>query len=280
MLSAKIKANNEKPLTEPVHNKLIKLLKHYLLIGGMPEVVAAYFNSKNILECQKVLDDIVISLKADFTKYKDRVPSLRILEVFESVIHQMGGKFVYSKTISQSNHKQIKEAIELLIMAGLVIPVTHTSANGLPLGAESDIKKRKMLIFDTGIFQRILGLNISEIIFENEFDIINKGAIAELFVGLEMVKSYSCYQQHELYYWQRETASSNAEVDYLIQHKNTILPIEVKSGKKGSMQSMYIFMKEKQVESGIRFSLENYSSYKNVKVIPLYGIAELIKTVY
>jgi Holliday junction resolvase-like predicted endonuclease len=161
-------------------------------------------------------------------------------------------------------------------MAGLVIPVTHTSANGIPLGAESDLKKRKMLIFDTGIFQRILGLNLSEILFENEFESINKGAIAELFVGLEMIKSLSCYQQHELYYWQRETASSNAEVDYVIQLKDKVLPVEIKSGKKGSMQSMYVFINEKKCEKGIRFSLENYSTYNNVDVIPLYGVASLV----
>lgn len=279
ILEAKKKACYENPLTELIHTKLIKLLKQYLIIGGMPEVISKYITNKNILECQKVLDDIVSSLRADFAKYKKRIPSLRILEVFESVIKQMGGKFVYSKTISQSNNKQIKEALDLLIMAGLVIPVTHSSSNGIPLGAESNIKKRKMLIYDTGIFQRILGLNISEILLENEFDVINKGAIAELFVGLEMLKSYSCYQQHELYYWQRETASGNAEVDYVIQYQNKVLPIEVKSGSKGSMQSIYVFLNEKQLEGGIRFSLENYLIYNNIKVIPLYGVAELISTI-
>ncbi|MCX6162019.1 MAG: DUF4143 domain-containing protein, partial [Ignavibacteriae bacterium] len=167
-------------------------------------------------------------------------------------------------------------AINLLIMAGLVIPVTHSSSNGIPLGAESDQKKRKMLVFDTGVFQRLLGLDISSYLLENDFNFINKGAIAELFVGLEIIKSLSCYRQQELYYWQRETASSNAEVDYVFQSNHSIIPIEVKSAKKGSMQSMYQFLKEKNLNQGIRFSLENYSSYNSVNVYPLYAVSNFI----
>jgi hypothetical protein len=242
----------------------------------MPEVVAKYAQEKDLMACQQVLDDLIISLKDDFTKYKKRVPALRIAEVFESVVQQNGGKFAYTKVVTESNHKQIKEALELLIMAGLVIPVTHTSANGIPLGAEVDHKKRKMLIFDTGVFQRLLGLNISEVLFEDSFQIVNKGAIAELCVGLELLRSSSCYQQQSLYYWQREALNSNAEVDYLIQKHHEIIPIEVKSGTKGSMQSLCLFLKEKKRPFGIRFSLENYSVYEQIRVYPLYAVPEFV----
>jgi uncharacterized protein len=68
-------------------------------------------------------------------------------------------------------------------MAGLVIPVTHTSANGIPLGAEVNLKKRKMLLLDTGLFQRLMQLDISELLFGNEFNLVNKGGIAEQFIG-------------------------------------------------------------------------------------------------
>jgi predicted AAA+ superfamily ATPase len=245
------------------------------VIGGMPEVIASYVKNSNINQCGQILDDLIISLKADFAKYKKQVPFLRISEVFDSVIQQSGNKFTYAKAATEANHKQVKEAVDLLIMAGLVLPVTHTAANGLPLGAEANPKKRKMLLLDTGIFQRLLGLNISEILFEDDFDIINKGAIAEQFVGLELLKNSSCYRQENLYFWHREAKSSNAEVDYVIQQNETILPIEVKSGKKGSMQSLFLFLSEKKTPFGIRFSLENYSSYKNIKVLPIYSVSEL-----
>ena len=275
LLKTKQKATVNIPLQDVIHQKLLLYLKRFLLLGGMPEVVANYIEGNNFQACQLVLDDLIISLKADFAKYKKRVPSSRILEVFESIVKQTENKFTYSKVTTEANHKQIKEAVEILIMSGLVIPVTHTSANGIPLGAEIDFKKRKMLIFDVGIFQRILGLNISDVLFENSFEAINKGSLAELYVGLELLKSASCYKQQNLYYWQREALNSNAEVDYILQKNNEIIPVEVKSGTKGSMQSLYLFMKEKKITEGVRFSLENFSTYNKIKVYPLYAVSDV-----
>ncbi|MDL2228053.1 DUF4143 domain-containing protein [Bacteroidales bacterium OttesenSCG-928-K03] len=269
------KASPKHPLDNIFHEKLLTYLRLFLVLGGMPEVVAEYIKTKDIKRTQQILDDLVISLKDDFVKYKAKVPSLRINEIFDSVIQQSGGKFMYSKASLTSNHLQIKEALELLIMAGLVIPVTHTSANGLPLGAEANPTKRKMLLFDTGILQRLSGLPLSDIILGNDFKSINKGHLAEQFVGLELLKSSSHFARNELYYWHREAKSSNAEVDYLIQHGEQIIPIEVKSSNQGSMQSMYLFLNEKHLDFGIRTSLENFSEYNQIKVYPLYAISKL-----
>jgi len=277
LLELKMKASAQNPLTIPIHEKLLDLLKKFMIIGGMPEVVEKYVIHNDIRECQRVLDDLISSLRTDFSKYKNRVPSSRILEVFESVVHQAGGKFVYNKASQNLNTLQIKEALELLIMAGLVIPVTHTSANGIPLGAEANPKKRKMLLLDTGIFQRLLQLDISELLFSNDFILVNKGGIAEQFIGLEILKNASCYNQTELFYWHREALNSNAEVDYLIQNKNKIVPLEVKSGLKGSMNSMFLFLKEKNARYGCRLSLENFTEYEKIQVFPLYAVANILK---
>lgn len=260
------------PLPEPIHEKALDLLKRFMVLGGMPEVLAYYASKRDLRGTAQLLDDLIISFRADFAKYRDRVPSLRIAEVFQSVVQQAGGNFVYSRAAEATSYRQIREALELLIMAGLVVPITHTSANGLPLGAEVNPKKQKMLLLDTGIFQRVLGLNVSDILFENDFETINKGAIAEQYVGLELLKSNSCYQQQSLYFWQREAKSSSAEVDYLIQQHDKIVPIEVKSGKKGSMQSLYLFLEEKKLATGIRTSLENFGSMDQVVICPLYAI--------
>ena len=276
LLEAKLKSSPERPLSEPLHQKLIEYLKRFLIIGGMPEVVANYVGGKSLIDCQLILDDLMISLKTDFSKYKKKVPLSRISEVFESVVQQSGGKFVYTKAATEANLKQIKVAVDLLIMAGLVYPVTHTSANGIPLGAESDPKKRKMLLFDTGIFQRLQGLNIANILISDQLSMINKGSLAEMFVGLELLKSGSCYQQHHLFYWQREALNSNAEVDYLIQKKQNILPLEVKAGTRGSMQSLFLFLREKNTAYGIRFSLENFAIYDQIRVFPLYAVSNLV----
>jgi len=278
LLKAVKTASPQQPLSDIIHSKLNSLLKQFLIIGGMPEVVSNYVESKNILSCQKILDDLLTSLQADFSKYRVRVQPVLINEVFSSVVRQSGYRFVYSRAVPEIGLRQIKDALELLIMADLVIPVSHTSANGLPLGAETDSGKRKMLLLDTGLFQRISGLKISDLLLSDDFNVINKGALAEQFAGLELLKSSSCYQREKLYYWHREARSSNAEVDYLMQKDDTILPIEIKSGKSGSMQSLFLFLKEKGLKLGVRSSMENFSSYDKIEVYPLYALSNINKT--
>jgi len=268
-------ASADNALPDLIHKKIITQYKRFMAIGGMPEVVAKYVASNDMLACMNLIDDLVISYQDDFAKYKRLMPANRIREAFEAVVLQMGGKFVYTKAALTGDPKQIKAALELLILAGLVIPVTHSSANGIPLGAEVDLKKRKMLIFDTGIFQRLLGLNIGELMISDSFEVVNKGSIAELSVGLELSKTSSLYRNDPLYYWQRESVSGNAEIDYVIQKGRKIIPIEVKSGVRGSMQSLNLFIKEKNVDEGVRFSLENFGRYKNIKSIPLYAVSTL-----
>ncbi len=269
------KANVIVSLSEPIHQKLINLYKKFLIIGGMPDAVSVYVGSKDLLEVQRVLNDLLISLQADFVKYKASVPSARLTEVFNAIAQQVATKFTYSYPNATLNNLQIKEAIELLKMAGIVYAVTHSAANGIPLGAEINPKKTKYLIFDTGIFQRILGLNIADLLISEDFNTINKGHIAELHVGLELLKTESCYQKTDLFYWQREAKNSQAEVDYVCQFNNTIIPIEVKAGTKGSMQSLYLFLNEKQRTLGFRISLENFSKMEKVNILPVYAVSNL-----
>lgn len=159
---------------------------------------------------------------------------------------------------------------------GLVYPVTHTSANGIPLGAEINPKFQRMFLFDTGLFQQVLGLDMSQIFVTDDFKTINRGAIAELFVGLELLKGASCYNPVSLYYWQREKYQSSAQIDFLIQKGAQIIPIEVKAGTQGAMQSLHLFMKEKGITKGIRTSLENFAHYENIDVYPMYAISNLL----
>jgi predicted AAA+ superfamily ATPase len=268
------------PIFEPAHKKLLQYLKIFLITGGMPKVVATYQATSDLLQCGKVLSQLLNSLKTDFAKYKRRVTELRLANAFNSVANQMGKKFVYAKATGNYDTRQIKECIELLRMAGLILPVVHTSANGIPLGAEISEKHIKYLFLDTGLYQNLLGLDLSDLLLSDDFAVVNKGSIAELHVGLELIKSAKNDAFPQLYNWVREAKGSNAEVDYLIQKNNKIIPIEVKAGTKGSMQSLYLFMKEKQSEYGIRASLENFGEFQNeegnlIKIYPLYSIENI-----
>ncbi len=275
LLEALQKANPERPLPDIIHAKLKRYFKRFLVVGGMPEVVSTYLSNNDILEAQRTLDDLIVSIESDFSKYKNRVSTLRIREVFNAVVGQTGSKFSYSYPQATLSNVQIKEALALLSMAGLVHSVTHTAANGIPIGAAINPKNRKYLLFDTGILQRILGLSIADLLIEDDLETINKGAIAELFVGLELLKNTSPYESAMLYYWQRDARNSQAEVDFVIQKQAQIIPIEVKAGRKGSMQSMYLFLKEKGLQEGIRLSLENFSSFDQIKIYPLYAVKNI-----
>ncbi len=269
------KSNPSKPLNEALHNRSLELLQKFIYIGGMPEVIATYIRTRDLNQCQQLLDDLIISLQTDFAKYRKHTPVSRLNEVFQSVVYQAGNKFVYSKACTSANHKQVKEALQLLIKAGLVIPVTHSTATGIPLGAGANQKKQKMLIYDTGIFQRIMGLDLADFLLSKKFDAINKGNLAEQFAGLELIKSTPCYQMPSLFYWHREARNSNAEVDYLVSASQGIIPVEVKAGTKGSMQSLYLFLDEKKCKRGIRISNENFSTYGNIDVYPLYAVENI-----
>ena len=271
LLSKKKLASPQNPLPKILHVKLLKYLKKFMLLGGMPEVISTFISNRDLVECKQVLTDLIISFNDDFAKYKKRLSVSCIREVFESAVMQSGTKFSYSKIEAGFSYYQIRESVRLLIMAGLIIPVVHSSANGLPLGAEANPKKRKLLVMDTGILQLLQNLDMFEITMADDFSVINKGNIAEVFIGLELLKYKSPYEKASLFYWHREAKSSNAEVDYVVTVKDAICPVEVKAGAKGAMRSMFLFLKEKNLKRGIRVSMENFSSYDNIDVYPLYA---------
>lgn len=266
------------PIDEVFHKKLNEQLRKFLILGGMPEVVSTYVQTGDMLKCMRVLDDLRISFHDDFAKYKENVPTLRIREVFDSVAEQAGGRFMYTKASRESNYRQVKEAVDLLVMSGLVIPVYKNSATGLPIGAGMNTSIFKLLILDTGLLQRMAQLDISRMMISDDWEIVNKGAIAEQYAALELLKSGSPYTTTSLYFWQREARNSNAEVDFVVQSRDGILPVEIKSGAKGSMRSLHLFLDEKKIAYGVRSSMENFSEYERIKVCPLYALGDFIQS--
>lgn len=150
-----------RPLPEALHQQALRALRTFLAIGGMPEVVSRFCEDGNLAKCQQVLSELIVSYRDDFAKYRRRVPQSRIDAVFRSVAAQGLGKFVYNRVDAEANAAQVKTALDTLILAGLLCPVTHTAANGVPLGAETNEKCRRMLFCDTGLLQRVMGLDLA-----------------------------------------------------------------------------------------------------------------------
>jgi uncharacterized protein len=272
--AAILNASCEKPLDILIHKKIIDRAKIFQLIGGMPEVVRTYLEERDMVYCQEIIDGILTTIIDDFAKYKKKFPAIRLQEVFNSIVFQAGGKFKYTNISNEKSHLY-KDALNLLIKAGLAYKIFHTAARGVPLGAQINERKFKILIFDTGIYQRILGLDLSAYIISDATELINKGKLAELFVGLELIGHGSPRLHPELFYWHREAKSSNAELDYVINKKGNVLPIEVKAGSRGQMQSMHLFLKERRLEEGLRVSAENFATYDKIKTLPIYAIKNI-----
>lgn len=262
------------PVDSFVHETLLRLLRDYCVVGGMPAAVLAYVESGSFIEARREQTDILVSLKADFDKYRARVPAERIRRVLASAIEQTGRKFVYADPEAGLGSRQAKESAQLLEQAKLLVRVSACHANGLPLGGDIDPKRSKLLFFDVGLYLCESGLDISDWGTGAPDVFVNRGALAELFVGLELQKMGSPFEEAALYYWHREARASSAEVDYLMPQDGRVLPIEVKSGKTGAMRSLRLLMEEKKLSLAIRASQENLSAYGPIRVIPLYLISE------
>jgi uncharacterized protein len=272
LVDEKRKATAEQPLLEVLHKKLTDCLRTFLLVGGMPECVKLWIEKSDYLACRRVQNDLLETYIDDFAKYKKRVSPMILQQTLQSVALQSGSKFVFSQVLPDIESIKIKEALELLSMAGIIMPVTHTSANGIPLGVDVNTKFRKYLFMDTGLLQRLLNLEMGNVLLSTDINLVNKGTLTEVFAGLELLKYGSCYERQELYYWLRLDKSAQAEVDYVYSKSDAIIPIEVKAGTKGSMQSLYSFMSLKTSRVGIRTSLENFGKIGSIEIYPLYAI--------
>ena len=280
-----LRENQSSIFDNTLHKKCLELYKEFSIIGGMPQIVANYFEERDYNKCMRLLDSLILGYQDDFAKYKTRIDPLKLRNVFYSSARQAGRKFMYTKVQEGESTSGLSDALTLLTLAGIVIKVNKSSGNGIPLVAEIDAKSFKCLPLDIGIYNRLLSTPISELIIRDVVSLINKGASAEVMVASELLKSQNPFIKPEIYYWSRDVAGSAAEVDFLVQVNSNIIPIEVKSGTKGQMQSLFRYMKEKNCNFGVRSSTENFgeiilseSDNKKIKIIPIYWIGEWVKS--
>lgn len=295
LLEYKRKASPDRPLPEPLHNKLTALIRSYFLVGGMPEVVRKWVDSHDYLQCQELQDDIINGYEDDFPKYKKKVDPVLLRLTLRSAAVQATKKFTYSEVGGGYRSEEVKKALEMLLLSGICIQVARTDANGIPLGSESDFGYRKILILDSGLLLRLLNMSsvdvskiVAEILTDDTTELVNKGPVTEMVAGLEVLRYKTPNIRHELYYWVRLAKNSQAEIDY-VEAKGGVLPIEVKAGTKGGMKSLWIFMREKKLTSAVRCSLENFNRFeyvdreasdaiRKVEIYPLYAISNLVKS--
>lgn len=262
----------------PLHDKLNEHLRRFIFLGGLPAVIVNFLERRDYNATAQLIDELRVGYEDDFQKYRGRVPEARLRDVLRASALQAGKKFVHKHAYPDAGSEQVQRALEVLCLAGVVHKIHHTSANGIPLGAEVDLKKFKTILFDHGVYQRILGFTPAELVVPN-LDILNKGSLAEVFCGAELIAHSDPMVRGEIFYWHRESKSSNAEVDYVLQVGSRIVPLEVKAATKGKMQSLHRFMAEKKTVLGVRCSTESFGLYDRILVLPLYALSELPRLV-
>lgn len=264
-------------IRQPAHDLLLERLATYLAIGGMPEAVATWARHGDLPRCRRVLAGLADNYRQDFAKYAKRHEIKYVDLLFKEVPSMQGRRFVFSHVPGEYRVRELAPALGLLEKAGVIHRVLQSPGSGCPLRAGARPDRFKILFLDVGLTQAILGLDTAELILDGATAIIHRGAIAEAFVGQEIIAYGFPWAGRELFYWHREARGSSAEVDYLLEDSGKVIPIEVKSGGRGRLKSMRLFLEKNRALSpfGIRFSLHPFSVVNDLHSWPLYAVAGL-----
>lgn|SRR3990167_4466184 len=271
-----------------VHVKLINLFREFLAIGGMPAAVFAWCETYSLHEVALAHSDLLLNYRDDFSKYAGKISTSHLEDVMSAVPRMLGQKFIYSHVNGDVNGLALKNALNLLCKARVCFKVRVTAANGLPLLAEVNNKRFKVGLLDIGLVSALLNLRLNQFESTDDLNLINQGAISEQVVGQLLRTIDPPYVEANNFYWCREERNASAEVDYVIQHAQHVIPIEVKSGKTGSMKSLQLFMQLKKRKLAVRINSDTPSLVdvnmrgrggENIKYqlfsIPFYLINEL-----
>lgn len=238
----------------PIHERLMELVKLFCLVGGMPEAVKVYQQTTSPQRVDEVKRNILNAYTDDFAKYKPRIHYERMVRVFLKAPLLIGEKIKYVNIDPHDRSKDLSESLHLLGMARIIHQVFHSACNGVPLGAEVNAKIFKILFLDVGLASTACGLGVLDYEKEDDLQLVNQGKMSEQFVGQHLLDARPLYAPPELYYWMREQKSASAEVDYVTAFGSKIVPVEVKSGKTGTLKSLQMFVREKKCHLGVRIS--------------------------
>lgn len=268
---------NSKPikLSESTHNSLLEELKKYFFVGGMPESVKSFVETKSIVESFNVHAELITSFKDDFLKYSAYSTQQCLEEVFIGASKNIGNQVTYSNLSGSYSHPTIKKAFELLLKAKVISKVFSVGLLEPPLDIQSSTRKFKSIMLDIGIWQQLSGVSVETELAETDLMNMYRGALAEQFVGQELAAATG----ESLFYWAREAKGSSAEVDYIANINGTIFPIEVKSGSSGSLKSLHLALETyKNCPAGLVFSTREYAEISNQKLIflPLYYAGNIL----
>lgn len=238
-----------------IHNVLLKKFYEYIIVGGMPEAVAEYIQSRCFIDLDSIYESILTGFKDDVYKYASRAKAPYLQHIIEHS-PKAAGKTIKYENFGGSGFRsrEMKEAFDVIEKAMVVKRVYSSASSNIPL-TENLRKSPKLIFLDSGLVNYSLG--VREALFTaDDLNNIFQGQIAEQIVG-QILQSLSFGRPYKFSYWFRDRKNSQAEIDFLIQYKSKIIPIEVKSGKTGQLKSLHLFMSECKTPLAVRIHSGN-----------------------
>lgn len=251
------------------NNKYEKLLKQYCYIGGMPEVVSDFVENKDFMSVRELQLEILSAYEEDFTKHipENTVAKIRLLwKSIPAQLSKKNKKFIYGAVKEGARARDFEAALSWLINSGLIYRVNKITKPDLPIIAYEDFSAFKLFVLDVGLLGAMTGLEAETIIDGNRIFEEFKGAIAEQYV----LQQFKTIKDLPIMYWSNET--SRAEIDFVVQLKSNVVPVEVKAETNLQAKSLKVYMEKFKPNYAIRTSMADYKKTENLVDIPLYAI--------
>lgn len=254
------------PIPEFFFNDLVDNFKKYLITGGMPAVLNTFKQENSFEGCESVLHNLILSYYGDFAKHPIMSDVAKIGQVFNSLPSQLARenkKFVYQLVRTGARAREYEDAIQWLVRAGLVYQVKLISKPGIPLVSYDDSNAFKLYALDVGLMRKMAKLSPTAYTEGSRLFTEFKGAIIENYILQSLVSQFDDIPR----YW---SSGNTAEVDFVIQFENEILPIEVKSEANIKSRSLQLYHQKFNPKIRIRYSLKNLSYQDGLLNIPLF----------
>lgn len=251
------------------NNKYEKLLKQYCYVGGMPEIVQDFVENKDFESVRNLQKEILSAYEEDFTKHIPANTVAKIRLLWKSIPAQLSKenkKFIYGAAKEGARARDFEAALSWLINSGLVYRVNKITKPDLPITAYEDFNSFKLFVLDVGLLGAMTDLQANTIIDGNRIFEEFKGAIAEQYV----LQQFKTIKDLPVFYWSNET--SRAEIDFVIQIKSDVVPVEVKAERNLQAKSLKVYMEKFKPNYAIRTSMADYKKTDNLIDLPLYGI--------
>ena len=268
MLVGKIKkcfADNI-PMPSVLHDAAIGIYRQYLVVGGMPECVMQYVNTKDHILVRHTQSNILASYLNDMSKYNNLNEIKKTQLVYDNITVQLSKKktrFQYKLVKKGGRASEFENAIEWLVLSGIVSQIYKVEQIHKPLENYRDIDSFKIYVSDLGLLCAKKELIPNDVLYMVEELNDFKGGMVENYVNSQLI-----INGYTTYYWE---SARGAEVDFIIQREGKIIPIEVKSADNTRAKSLNIYMEAYKPEYAIKLSTKNFGFEDNKKTVPLYA---------